>query len=60
MSIDTDLVPDDQVGSEPSPRALVRAELPRWAPAAVFGGSLVLVGALLGLAGASTATPHRP
>jgi phosphate transport system permease protein len=52
MSVDTNLIPDDAVGSEPSPRALVRAELPRWAQPAVFGGSLVVVGALLALAGA--------
>jgi phosphate transport system permease protein len=48
MSIDTNLVTDDAVGSEPSARTLVRAELPRWASSAVFAGSLAVVGALLG------------
>jgi len=52
MSIDTHKVQDDALGSEPGPRALVRAELPRWAPPAVFVGSLVVVGAVLGVAGA--------
>ncbi len=52
MSIDTNLITDDAVGSEPSPRSLVRAALPSWAPPAVFAGSLVVVGALLGLTGA--------
>ena len=51
MSVDTQKVHPDEVGSAANPRTLVRAELPRWAPSAVFVGSLVVVGVLLAALG---------
>ncbi len=51
MSVDTQKVHPDKIGPAASPRTLVRAELPRWAPSAVFVGSLVVVGVLLAALG---------
>ena len=51
MSVDTQKVHPDKIGTAASPHTLVRAELPRWAPSAVFVGSLVVVGVLLAALG---------
>ena len=51
MTIETQKVLQERAGREPGPRTLERAELPRWAPAAVFVGSFGLVGVLLALIG---------
>ncbi len=53
MSIETNKVDaqDEAVGTTPGARTLTRAELPRWAPIAIFAGSLVVVGALLAITG---------
>jgi phosphate transport system permease protein len=51
MSVDTQKVHPDKIGPAASPRTLVRAELPRWAPSAVLVGSLVVVGVLLAALG---------
>ena len=47
MTIDTQRPPTDRIEPPEAPATLVRPELPRWAPWAVFGGSLVVVGVLL-------------
>ncbi len=52
MSVDTQRVQPGEAGPVAGPSALVRAELPRWAPAAVFAGTLVVVGVVLAVAGA--------
>ena len=51
MSVDTQKVHPDKIGTAASPHTLVRAELPRWVPSAVFVGSLVVVGVLLAALG---------
>jgi phosphate transport system permease protein len=51
MSVQTQKVQPDEIGPAANPRTLVRAELPRWTPSAVFVGSLVLVGVLLAALG---------
>lgn len=51
MTVDVNKVRDELVGAAPDPHGLRRAELPRWAPAALFAGSLVVVGALLAATG---------
>ena len=51
MSIDTNKVQDEEVGSTPGVRSLEHAQLPRYAVPALLVGSLVVVGAILGLTG---------
>ncbi|WP_232660771.1 phosphate ABC transporter permease PstA [Pseudonocardia sp. TRM90224] len=55
MTIDTETVQRERLKSRSGAEStsLVRAELPRWAPWAVFAGSLVLVGGLLAITGFS-------